>query len=157
NAHTCLEKVPFGVLAEIAAQVGENSGMGDLDVVVVPVAVPIDAKHGKRPAFGQILGHLTARLAARHASARTAIEDHAAVADEALGVRPHAIALQRAAPAVESMKDGVDRRQATDAAAILVGRDAVEERLRVALLHRLEHLAVFGLDPRALGPGDRAW
>src|SRR5262249_25745055 len=88
---------------------------------------------------------------------RTVIEDHAGVADDALGVRPHAIALQRAAPAVESMKDGVDRRQATDAAAILVGRDAVEERLRVALLHRLEHLAVFGLDPRALGPGDRAW
>ena len=54
------------------------------------------------------------------------------------------------------MKDGVDRRQAADAAAIPVSSDTVEERLGVAPFDRLQHLPILGLDPGALGLCDRA-
>src|SRR3989442_12952250 len=103
-----------------------------------------------------LFAHFTARLGRRTASPRTAVKHHARVADGALGVRPHPVSLQRATPAVESVKDGVDRRQAADAAAIPVSGDTVEERLGVAPFDRLQHLPILGLDPGALGLCNRA-
>src|SRR5437899_9462445 len=139
----------FSIISPLATRDHVNARLGRR------TASPRTATRGA-PQLALLFDHFTARLGARRASARTAIEHHARVADDALGVRPHPVSLQRATPAAESVKDGVDRRQAADAAAIPVSSDTVEERLGVAPFDRLQHLPILGLDPGALRLSDRA-
>ena len=51
NPDACLDEVPLGVAPEQRPEVGEDPRVGDLDVVVEPVAVHIDAEPGQRPLF----------------------------------------------------------------------------------------------------------
>ena len=63
DPHARLDEVPVGVVAQIAAQVGEDAGVGDLHIVVVPLAFEVHPQARQLPLGRRHRRHQNTRLA----------------------------------------------------------------------------------------------